>query len=161
MHGSIRVLSVYSTGLFLYCLVLIAGCAGQGETFLKTPVSRATLAAFDFEAPIETQEQALIAAYAGLMTTRIQFAAPPQVLSVERMPYGEALKRVGRLDEAATSGAQALKPAWLALFEGEYQIESPVVERLPGVAGHGCAYVILLADDGGMQAGTIDCAMAK
>jgi hypothetical protein len=161
MNPVFRIRKVSKQGLLLSYIVLLAGCMGAKEAFLQTPVSRAALAAFYFKASIETREQALIAAYAGLMSTQIQFTSPPQALEVTRLPFGEALKQVGRADEAATSGAQALKPAWLALFEGDYQIKSPVIERLPGTAGHGCAYVILFADGSGNQAGMIDCLMAK
>jgi hypothetical protein len=140
---------------FILALALV-GCAGGADPGpLFTPVTQATLDAFQYGQPIARADQAVVAARLALGTTRIHFAAPPWPISVESMTYAEARQRLERPGHARHPDSMAV---WLVIFEGDYQIVGPMEQPTPGAEGRRCAYALIRDRDGGsLQMGTIDC----
>lgn len=151
----------------LFLAIMVAACStpptivpDTEETTFLTPVPESTLAAFDWSAPIESELQAVIAARAGLSTTRMDYEAAPEVLSVEKMTREDAHRRIAKAGAAGNETRPGETPVWLVLFEGDYQILPPDPEHTitPPPPRHGCSFVILDAEGGGgSEVGTLEC----
>jgi hypothetical protein len=125
-----------------------------------TPIPESTLAAYDWQAPIENKLQAVVAGLAKLGTTRLQYASTPKVISVEKISLEEAHRRTDQIGVIENEIRPAAMLVWLVVFEGEYQIIPPDPEHTitPPSPAHGCSFVIMDPNDpSGSEIGTMDC----
>ena len=147
-------------------LIFLSGCSGlqstvtpTEDTLYLTPMPQSTLDAAIITALITTKLQAVIAARRELGTTRLEFSAPPSVLSIEKMNLADAYRAAG-FTQPSASDLSGETSAWLIIFEGDFRIvpPDPMHTFTPGAPGHGCAAVIIVAN-GGVSggAGTLTC----
>lgn len=125
-----------------------------------TPIPAATLAAYRPGSPVEDANQAFVAAQFSLGTTRLHAVGDILPYDAQVMRYAEAKAFTippGATDYTTYPGDARV---WLVLFEGEWQIQSPVPEPTSAKFQPGCVYVILSAQDSsGLGAGGVrECA---
>ncbi|HSB67552.1 MAG TPA: hypothetical protein VLD65_13325 [Anaerolineales bacterium] len=159
------------TDLMIFVIVsslipFFLGCSGRPspstpteESLYLTPIPQSTLDSFVMTPPITSKMQAVIIARRELSTTRLEFTAPPGVISVEEMSLADAIRVTG-FPSSSTNDLIGDTRAWLVVFEGDYRIvpPDPMHTYTPEPAGHGCAAVIVMVSSalpGG--AGTLNC----
>lgn len=138
------------------CLLII-GCSTNNESIYLTPVTSATLSAYEkINTPVKSKLDAVITALLAIQTTRVVNIGDPTIVYVEKMEIAEAYKKVGR-DELLGSLPKG-KQVWLVIFEGEWQMIFPMPNE-QGVTPplsppkHGCMFSIIDSDDGGSFGG--------
>ena len=160
-----------SVGLIVTALILIMGCSpfsGQGaateDTAYLTPIPKETLQAYQFDTPVRSKMDAVIAARLSLDTTRLSYTDEPKVVLAEEMSFEDARRRVaqpGFLNVINTEEIPGDTQVWLVLFEGNWQMTGPAPEEpiTPEPPTHGCVYIIILDPNDLMrtQFGTTKC----
>ena len=145
---------------FLIFVLVLSGCASPVDTAYLTPIPQATLFAYNKGTPVENKLQAVIAARLFLFTTRMEFAEPPSVVSVESIPLEYALSQTKKPGATTNDDRPGNTNVWLVIFEGNYQIIPPDPEHIftPEAPLHGCAYVIVDPNTiGRNEGGSIAC----
>jgi hypothetical protein len=131
----------------------------EDPTYL-TPIPESTLAAFDWEVPIENKLQAAIAGLANLGTSRLHYVETPRVVLVDKLKPEEAHQRTAQHGVLNTDSIPEDRRVWLVVFEGDYQIipPDPVDTFTPRPPIHGCSFVIMDPNDSSWsEIGTMDC----
>lgn len=127
--------------LMLLCLSALSGCSQPMDPALQTLITRATIDAFRNIPLIQNQRQAAIAALRAVGTSRLEYNQPPKVISVTRMSYQQAKKKI------ATKGEQDYTTGnyevWLVIFEGEFRIVSFASKATPGAFGCNRVWVVI------------------
>ena len=143
------------------CLVTLISCANAAEDKrYLTPIPESTLMAFREGTPVTDKLQAVIAASAEIPSSRMESLQPPAVIFVEQMTLAEAQKKTTPPGVESFNDIPANTPVWLVIFEGEWQLHSPIpgqTATLPS-SFHGCQFVWMTANGNGYSAtGNIDC----
>ena len=172
MEKPVKVYSrIYGTLLTALVTAIMLGCSNQQQqvtptedTVYLTPIPQETLMAYKETMPITSKLHAVIAAQAILGTTRMHYTAPPQVVLVEETNLGDAHKRVKQHGTYTYEDRPGNTKVWFVVFEGDWQIipPDPMHTITPPPPSHGCAYVIIEANEyGRAQIGGINCPSPK
>jgi hypothetical protein len=158
-------LSTFSTpkitlGLLIFLLVG-SSCRAiidstEDKTYL-TPVPRATLDAFQYDQPIETKLQAVIASQRRIETTHINWLESPQVILVKRMFYKEVIERLEESEnETFHDPISPEVSVWFVVFKGKMSITEPLGKTTE--PGNLCAFAIINPENGeGYRYGSRNC----
>jgi hypothetical protein len=152
----------------LYGQYILVGCTsflqntafGEGTNSL-TPIPNETLQAFSYEDPIKTKQQAVLYARMDLRTSRLEFTDTLEVVSVDRLRYGDAKEKMkvlghSQFNETVGNG----ETVWLVIFKGFFTIHppDPLHTFTPPPPSLGCAYSLFSSDGDGLGSlGTIQC----
>ena len=146
----------------LLCLILLVSCAEIQTPFqteeqpFRTPIPESTLMAYQSGTPIANELQAVIAARALLLTSRMEYIQPPEVIDVQRITLAEAKKKTAQ----SYDDIPPETPVWFVVFKGNWQLHppSPGITVTPPPPYQGCQYVwIAEANNGYAATGNIDC----
>ncbi len=112
------------------------------DEWLRTPIPEETLQVYKDNIPIENEIQAVIAARAKLLTSRIQPHNDPRVVSVEFISSKDAIIRM----QAKESGQfYSDEKVWLINFEGDFTFSDPAGTE---ESFFGNVYVMLSPNEG-------------
>jgi hypothetical protein len=133
--------------------------ASEDKAYL-TPIPEATLAAYRAGSPIRSKLQAVIAARISVRATRLRYTEPLKVVMAEELKLEDAHKRVAQPGVYTYEDRPSDTAVWLVILEGDWQVLPPdplhTVTPLP--PSHGCAYVMLDANDSGRtEIGGVEC----
>ncbi len=148
--------------LVISACLLAMGCSASEESVYLTPVSAATLSAYEYKsgAPVKNKLDAVIIARIYMQDWRIGSVGDPQVIYAEQIRYEEVYQKVGR---RVTDDLPKDTMVWLVIFEGEWQLIFPIPNEqgiidTPEPPYHGCAFYLFAANgEGRITGGTITC----
>jgi hypothetical protein len=145
-------------------VLLAAGCAlipqpTPAAWNYQTPIPLETVRAYRPTYPITDVQQAVIAARIGLSAPHWNPVGEQWVLSVEKLPLGEAHQRVDPPGSTTNEMLPADTLVWVVIFRGYTQISppDPLHTITPYAPQLGCSYVLLNPDQFGRQTGGIAC----
>jgi hypothetical protein len=146
-------------------ILLAAGCAlipqpTPAAWNYQTPIPLETVQAYRPTYPITDVQQVVIAAQIRLSAPHWNPVGEQQVLSVEKLPLGEAHRRVDPPGSINYEQRPADMLVWLVVFRGYTQISppDPLHTITPYAPQLGCSYVLLVPDQfSGRQTGGIAC----
>ena len=130
-------------------IILGASCIVIEDTTYLELIPEETIYAYRFGSQIKTKLQAVIAGRQELLSSPHFYCVnTPEVFSVEKLSYQEAINRVEQLE--ITSYVDQLQDAqvWLVIFECDIQVDNspfPEENETPEVPVkfHGCIYSII------------------
>jgi hypothetical protein len=114
------------------------------EKWAQTPIPEATLYAYDENIPVTNKMQAVIAARAHLLSSRVQSLNDPRVVSVEFINYEDAIIRMQAKENGQHSSNEKV---WLVDFEGDFDFSGPLRSGNEEVF-FANVFVMLLPDEG-------------
>ena len=138
------------------------GCSASEESVYLTPVSAATLSAYEYKsgAPIKNKLDAVIIARIHMQGWRIGSVGDPQVIYAEQIRSEEVYQKFGL---RAADDLPKDTMVWLVIFEGEWQLIFPMPDEQGIVSTseppyHGCAfYLFAVNGEGPSTGGDIPC----
>ena len=120
--GGIRIISLMFFIILSSCGKTTTRTLPSNTEWLQTPISEETLRAYGDNVPITNKTEAIIAARAKLLTSRIKPIENPRVISAGFIRYKDAIIRM----QAKESDRHLLdKKVWLVNFEGDFTFTMP------------------------------------
>ncbi|MBN2549932.1 MAG: hypothetical protein JXB15_12285 [Anaerolineales bacterium] len=112
------------------------------DEWLQTPIAESTLFAYKGNTIVTNKKQAVIAARASLLTSRVHPINNPRVVSVDFISYKDAIIHM----QATESEQRAINEnVWLVNFKGDFNF-SPPYPTPTGENFFGNVFVLLLTD---------------